>query len=394
MKKTALFLLAIFIAGTANLYSKNKPSNNKFYSTAIHFADSEMKRFPKAWQLDHGKRPFFGYAQGVGASAILQVWKATDDIRYYKYVEDWVDSLIDTQGEIYLYEKDTYNLDYVESGKVLFDIYRKSGNEKYHLAMNNLIDQLENQPRTSEGGYWHKRIYEHQIWLDGIYMASPFMAQYGQTFGQERWINEAAQQITLCDKHCHDSITGLYYHAWDESKSQKWANPTTGNSPNFWGRSIGWYFMAVVDALDYIPANHPQRAKLIAIIQGLADALPKYQRQGLWYQVIDQPERKGNFPEASVTTQCMYAYAKAANKGYIKPSYRKYALKAYNGINKKLLIKNADNSLTLTRCCAVGGLGGNPYRDGSFEYYISEKMRDNDSKATGPFIMGCLELSR
>lgn len=394
MKKTTLLLLAIFIAGTVNLYSKNKKSGNKFYSTAIQFANSEMKRFPKAWQLDHGKRPFFGYAQGVGASAILQVWKFTNDDTYYKYVENWVDSLINNQGEIYLYEKDTYNLDFVESGKVLFDIYQKSGNEKYHLAMNSLIDQLENQPRTSEGGYWHKRIYEHQIWLDGIYMASPFMAQYGKTFGQRRWIDEAINQITLCDKHCHDSITGLYYHAWDESKTQKWANPTTGNSPNFWGRSIGWYFMAVVDALDYIPANHPQREQLLAIIQGLADALPKYQRQGLWYQVIDQPEHKGNFPEASVTTQCMYAYAKAVNQGYLKASYRKYALKAFNGISKKLLVKNADNTLTLTRCCAVGGLGGNPYRDGSFEYYIGEKMRDNDAKATGPFILGCLELSR
>ena len=188
--------------------------------------------------------------------------------------------------------------------------------------------------------------------------------------------------------------TGLYHHAWDESKSQRWANPQDGTSPNFWGRSIGWWFMAMVDVLDYIPDNHPGRASLISWIQGLAESLPNYQRDGLWYQVIDQPEREGNFPEASVTTQCMYAYAKAVNKGYIDAQYRTIAEKAFNGLKQTLLLENPDGTLTLTRCCQVGGLGGTPYRDGSFEYYIGEKMRDNDAKATGPFIMGCLQLGK
>ena len=179
-----------------------------------------------------------------------------------------------------------------------------------------------------------------------------------------------------------------------ESKSQRWANPQDGTSPNFWGRSIGWWFMAMVDVLDYIPDNHPGRASLISWIQGLAESLPNYQRDGLWYQVIDQPERESNFPEASVTTQCMYAYAKAVNKGYIDARYRTIAEKAFNGLKKTLLRENPDGTLTLTRCCQVGGLGGTPYRDGSFEYYISEKMRDNDAKATGPFIMGCLQLGK
>jgi unsaturated rhamnogalacturonyl hydrolase len=371
---------------------KNSPK--KEVSFAVQFAESEMQRFPKAWQLDYGKRLFFGYAQGVGCSAMLQLWKTTGDKRYFNYVKEYADSLIDKNGDILLYDVPSYNLDYVESGKVLFEIYRKTGDKKYKLAMDKLIDQLKNQPHTSEGGFWHKKVYENQIWLDGIYMASPFIAQYGKTFNQPQWIDEAIKQITLCHKHTHDSITGLYYHAWDESKSQRWANPQTGLSPNFWGRSIGWYFMAVVDALDFIPQNHPRRAELISIVQGLADALPRYQRDGLWSQVIDQPERAGNFPEASVTTQCMYAYAKAVNKGYINKRYRIYAEKAFVGIKNKLLLINSDGTLTLTRCCAVGGLGGNPYRDGSFEYYIGEKMRDNDAKATGPFIMGCIEMKK
>jgi len=361
---------------------------------ARRFADSEMRRFPKAWQLDYGKRIYFGYSQGLGCSAMLQLWKSTGDNRYFEYVKQFADSVINSKGDIHLYSPESYNLDFIESGNMLFEIYKKTGDNKYKIAMDQLIHQLKGQPRTSDGGFWHKKVYENQMWLDGIYMASPFMAHYGATFHQPEWIDEAIKQITLCHKHTFDQKTGLYYHAWDESKSQRWSNPVTGVSPNFWGRSIGWYFMAVVDVLDYIPADHPRREELIAIIQGLADALPIYQTNGLWSQVIDQPSRKGNFPEASVTTQFMYAFAKAVNKGYIDKKYKVYAEKALQGIVDRLLVENTDGTLTLTRCCAVGGLGGNPYRDGSFEYYIGEKIRDNDAKATGPFIMGCIELNK
>ncbi|UYU39400.1 glycoside hydrolase family 88 protein [Bacteroides salyersiae] len=359
------------------------------------FADSEMRRFPKAYQLDHGRRLFFGYAQGVGCCAMLRMWRQTGERHYFDYVEAWVDSLINEKGEIHLYDMSTYNLDFINSGKVLFDVYRETGNDKYKKAMDELIKQLKRHPRTLEGGYWHKLIYQHQMWLDGLYMASPFMAQYGAEFNRPEWIDEAVKQFALCHKHTYDAGTGLYHHAWDESKSQRWANPETGHSPNFWGRSIGWWFMALVDALDYIPEEHPGRSDMISWIQGLADTLPKYQdKAGLWYQVIDQPKREGNFPEASVTSQCMYAYAKAVNKGYIDAKYKAVAEKAFKGLKDKLLVENADGTLTLTRCCQVGGLGGHPYRDGSFEYYIGEKMRDNDAKATGPFIMGCIELNK
>lgn len=377
---------------TEALNADNNKSDAATY--ARRFADSEMTRFPQAYQLDHGKRLFFGYSQGVGCCAMLKMWKTTGEKRYYRYVKQWADSLINEKGEIHLYNMATYNLDFINSGKVLFDLYRETSDSRYKKAMDTLIRQLKNQPRTLEGGFWHKLIYQHQMWLDGLYMASPFMARYGAEFSMPEWIDEAVKQFRLCHAHTYDAKTGLYFHAWDESKSQRWADPETGLSPNFWGRSIGWWFMALVDALDYIPENHPGRADMIGYIQGLAKTLPKYQRDGLWYQVIDQPDREGNFPEASVTTQCMYAYAKAVNKGYIEAKYRKIAEKALKGLKDKLLIENADGTLTLTRCCQVGGLGGNPYRDGSFEYYIGEKMRDNDAKATGPFIMGCLELAQ
>ena len=362
---------------------------------SVRFADSEMKRFPKAWQLDYGARPYFGYSQGLGCLAMLRLWQTTGDRKYYDYVYNWCDTLINTQGQIYLYEPKKHNLDFVNSGKVLFTVYKETKQKRFKVAMDSLRQQMETQPRTSEGIFWHKQSYPYQIWLDGLYMGDPFLAQYAATFNEPTLLDDAIKQILIGAKHTYDAKTGLYYHAYDESRQQRWADKITGHSPNFWGRSMGWLFMAVVDILDFVPQNHPQRPQLIAIIKGLADTLPKYQdKDGLWYQVIDQPTREGNYAEASASSMFMYAIAKAVNKGYLAPKYKVIALKAFDGITTKLIKIDADGTLSLTHCCAVAGLGGNPYRDGSYEYYIHEKIRDNDAKATGPFIMGCIELNK
>lgn len=384
MKKLTFFLFSLFLV--QSLLAQK---------TGIWFADSEMKRFPQAWQLDHGKRLYFGYAQGVGCQAMLEVWRETNDRKYLDYVIEWADTIINDKGDIHLYKVETYNIDYINPGKVLFEVYKQTGNEKYKLAMDKLVAQMKMHPRTLEGAFWHKLIYQHQIWLDGLYMGSPFLAEYAVTFNQSEWIDDVVNQFLVCAKHTYDAGTGLYYHAWDESKKQRWANKETGQSPNFWGRSIGWWFMALVDVLDFIPQDHPERPELIKMIQGLAKTLPKYQdKTGLWYQVLDKGDREGNYLEASASSMFMYAYAKAVNQQYIDKSYRKIAEKAYDGLMKTLIVKNEDGTLTLTKCCAVSGLGGNPYRDGSFEYYVNERIRDNDAKATGPFIMGCLELGK
>lgn len=363
--------------------------------TGIHFADSEMKRFPELWQLDHGKRLYFGYSQGLGALAMLKVWKQTNDKKYLDYVVKWADTIINTKGNIHKYKVETYNIDYINPGKILFDVYRETGNEKYKLAMDTLIYQMKHHPRTFEGAFWHKLRYQHQVWLDGLYMGAPFMAEYALTFDKPELMDDAINQFIVCAKYTYDAKTGLYYHAWDESKNQKWADKNTGQSPNFWGRSMGWWFMALVDVLDYVPESHPQRNDLLKMIQGLGDTLPKYQdTNGLWYQVLDRGNQKENYHEASVSSMFLYAFAKAVNKGYLSEKYRIYAEKAYNGLMDTLVITNADGTLTLTKCCAVAGLGGHPYRDGSYEYYINERIRDNDAKGTGPFIMGCLELKK
>lgn len=367
----------------------------KSQQTALLFAESEMKRFPEAWQLDHGKRLYFGYAQGLGCQAMLDVWKLTGDRKFFDYVEQWGDTIINEQGEIHLYRVETYNIDYINPGKILFDLYRETGKEKYKLAIERLVKQMEVHPRTLEGVFWHKLIYPHQIWLDGLYMGSPFLAQYAIEFNKPQWIDDVINQFLVCAKHTYDSKTRLYYHAWDESRKQRWANKETGQSPNFWGRSIGWWYMALVDVLDFIPENHPKREELLKIIKGLAETLVNYQdANGLWYQVVDKMGEPGNYHEASVSSMFMYAYAKAVNKGYINKSYLAVAEKAYKGLMTDLIVRNEDGTLTLTQCCAVAGLGGKPYRDGSYAYYINERIRDNDAKATGPFIMGCIQLKK
>lgn len=397
--KVLFITIILFLIAFSCDFSKKTLSEKFKHPDEIKFAclfvDSEMKRFPEAWQLDHGKRLYFGYAQGVEALAMLKMWKATGDEKYYTYVGKWADSLINDEGEIYLYEPLKYNIDFINSGKILFDVYSKTGNPKYKIAIDFLIEQLKHQPRTAEGGYWHKLVYPDQIWLDGIYMASPFMAQYGVQFNQPVWIDEAIRQVTLCYKRTLDEKTGLLYHAWDESSKQKWANPRTGHSPNFWGRSIGWFFMATVDVLDFVPENHPRRQELIRILQHLAEVMTKYQsKNGLWYQVVNLGGKDENYEEASVSSMIMYAVAKSVNHHYIDKKYLDTSVKAYNGLLDHLIVRNEDGTYSMTKCCAVAGLGGKPYRDGSYDYYINERIRDNDSKATGPFIMGCIELSK
>ena len=439
MKRLSLFLvLALSAAAICTARPKKIVPRNLIddpREMAITFAEDELKRFPELWQYDYGRRPFFGYTQGVGGSAYFYLWQETGDKRYFDYAEQWCDTLIAGDGTIQLRSRESYNLDLIRGGLVVCQVYRAihenpalvgGGDEaigklyKYKKAMaDDLILQLKNQPKTTDGGFWHKLRYPHQMWLDGIYMASPFMAAYGDTFGEDEWKAEALQQVITCWHHTYDPKTGLLHHAWDEAAAQRWSDKE-GHSPNFWGRSVGWYLMALVDILDYIPEGFQSRLNighkdtitiagcdtLIRYINTLVDALPQYQRGGMWYQVMDQPEREGNWPEASVTAQFMYAIAKAVNKGYIPADRKQIAIDAFNGLQQTpfqhrdedfggpMLYRDEKGRLTLSQCCTVGGLGGSPYRDGSYEYYINEKIRHDDGKATGPFFMGCYELSK
>ena len=355
-----------------------------------------MKRNADYWSLDFSDRPKWSYTYGLVFKAMWEIWQETQDPQILDYIEGYYDRLITDDGEILTYDMEKYNIDMIKPGTALIYLYDKTKKEKYKTAIMTLREQMKDHPRTSEGGFWHKKRYPHQMWLDGLYMGSPFLIQYANYFNEPVLINDVVNQIILMEKHSRDPKTGLLYHAWDESCEQRWANKETGQSPHFWGRAMGWYAMAIVDVLDELPADHPRRADICAILDRMFTALEKVQdpKTGLWHQVLDQGDREGNYLEATASNMFVYAMAKAVRMGYVDKKYLDVASKGYEGILEHLVTVKDNGLIDLHKCCAVAGLGGDPYRDGSFEYYIGEPIRDNDPKGVGPFILAGLEFTK
>ena len=354
-----------------------------------------MKRHPESWQIDDAKAPKWDYVHGLVLFSFEELYKKSPDPRYAAYVQGYLDTLIENDGTIKTYEISKHNIDMIVAGRLLFSAYNKTKEEKYLKAMQLLRQQLTEQPRTQSGGFWHKRIYPNQMWLDGLYMGEPFYAEYTSIFENGKNLDDVAHQFEQIQLHATDPNTGLLYHGWDESKKMPWADKVTGNSPNYWSRALGWYVMALVDALDYFPKEHPKQKELVGYLNKVSESLAKYQdKSGLWYQVTDKMGKEGNYLEASGSSMFAYAFAKGANKGYLPSKFKKIANKAFDGLTTQLMKVDADGGITLTQACQVAGLGGTPYRDGSYEYYVNERKKDNDPKATGPFILAALELNR
>ena len=386
-----LVLLMVF----QSCFAQKKVPQQKGLEMAAKMAESEMKHFPEPWTVDYNTTPVWNYTQGLVAHAMVKVWKVNGNEAFYNYARTYADKFIKEDGAISQYDLQDYNIDAVNSGKFLFDLYEKTKDERYLKAIQHLRDQLKTHPRTSEGGFWHKKRYPHQMWLDGLYMGAPFYAQYAAYFKEPAIFDDVVKQFVLVHKYTYNPKTGLNYHGWDESREQKWADPKTGCSPNYWGRAEGWYAMALVDVLDYLPQDHAGRATILGILNQVAAGIKKYQdpKTGLWFQVLDQGGKEGNYLEATASSMFTYALLKAARKGYIGNDYKEIAAKAYSGLLENLIKTNNDGTISLTKCCSVAGLGGNPYRDGSYAYYIKEPVRDNDPKGVGPFIMASLEYS-
>lgn len=392
MKKLFLaFSLLVFCL--PGLVAKDK---SYYMDWAVRVADSEMHRNPELWRTDFVKKPKWDYTQGLIAKALTQIYLVGNDSKYYDYVHAFADYFVDEKGEILTYKLSDYNIDRVNGGNFLFDMHELTKDPKYLKAIELLRSQLATHPRVSEGAFWHKKVYPHQVWLDGLYMGSPFYARYAKTMNQPELFDDVTLQFKVCDRHTRDPKTGLNYHAWDESKTQRWANPVTGQSPHFWGRSMGWYMMAIVDVLDYLPENHPDRKEMINILKRLSTKLLKYQdrKTSMWYQLPVFPKREGNYLESTSTTMYAYAMAKGANKGYLPKRFKKQAAKVFEGLITHSMEQHDNGTVSITRACSVAGLGGNPYRDGSYEYYISEEVRSNDPKGVGPFILLALELAK
>jgi unsaturated rhamnogalacturonyl hydrolase len=341
------------------------------------------------------------YEDGLVLQSIFSLGEKTGNSDYCRWVKTMYDTKVSGGGDIVGYREDEYNLDQINPGKTLFCLYNQYGDKKYRAAIELLHSQLRRQPRTKTNGFWHKKIYPFQMWLDGLYMEGPFYAQYISEFGIPGDLDDVIHQFVLMESKARDEKTGLLYHAWDESRRQLWANPDTGCSPHFWGRAMGWYCMALVDTLDFISeVRQKDRSVLLSIAGRLTAPILACQdkESGLWYQILDQKGRERNYPETSVSSMFVYFLLKMIRIGAIPamdiPLVKDAALKAYESLAARMLEEDDDGELHLRGICKVAGLGGNPYRDGSYEYYVNEPVAVDDFKGVGPFILASLERER
>ena len=396
----------LVINGSLVLNKEDQPYKN--YSEWLTY--SEMKRVPHSYLLDFSSKPKWSYVMGIEMEGML------DTYEHYKegnnaildYLKEYPAKMIDEKGNITGYKYEDFNLDNVRTAKFILrmhNLFPTKGTEK---ALKTLFKQLQNQPRTKEGVYWHKAIYANQVWLDGIFMGLPFYCNYAvQTMKPkkaEKYLNDAVDQMVKTDYRTYDEKTQLWKHAWDETHQQFWANKEDGKSQHCWARALGWYVMAMTECLDAMPENYARRQEVIDLLNKAMKSVVKYQdkKTGVWYDVLDVKSDK-NYLESTASSMFAYVLLKGYRKGYLSEEYLKAGVKAYNGILKQFIKVNADKTISLTRCCAVSGLGPGPgpyvkkpnyKRDGSFNYYMSEPIRDNDAKGVGPFIWASLEMEQ
>ncbi|MBN2698259.1 MAG: glycoside hydrolase family 88 protein [Bacteroidales bacterium] len=361
---------------------------------SVRMADAVMSRYDSLGLYNVRTRMRWTYDLALLGMAIDRLGPV--DSKYSDYMKAYMDHFVGADGSIETYRMNSYNIDMINPGRNLLTLYKRTGDEKYLRAIDTLVTQMENHPKTHSRGFWHKKIYPWQMWLDGIYMGSPFLTQYAAEFDQPQWFDTVAHQVTLIYEKTLDPETGLLYHAWDESREQRWSNPGTGQSPHFWSRATGWYMMALVDILDYFPEDHPQRGEMIQILQNISEAVLKVRdpESGSWYQVLDQGGREGNYLEGSGTAMFIYTYAKGAKKGVLDQSYYDIAEDAFSDMVDNFIQTDEDGMPSMVNICGGCGLGGNPYRDGSYEYYTTERIVKNDCKGVGPFILAAIELDK
>lgn len=379
---------------------------------SVRMADSEMARRGDSLTWKAGGTAKWDYTTGLFTLTLLKLNEYVPDASYVRFATNAIGSFISNynvrevsidnlqvsdSASIRGYTVEEYQLDALNSGKTALALWQLTQDERYEKCATLLRKQLDTQPRTSDGGFWHKQRYPNQMWLDGLYMEAPFYAECAKLFNTPKDFDDVAKQFQLVDQHLYDAKSGLFYHGWDSAKAQGWANPATGASSNFWGRAVGWYAMACVDVLDFLPANHPARKEIIAELKKVSDGIVKWQQadSGLWWQVMDQGNRKGNYLEATAAAMFVYAMAKGVNHGYLARDYVPAILKGYSGIITKLVKTDGDKT-SLTQCCQVAGLGvfDEKNRDGSFKYYVSEPIVENDLKGVGPFILAGIEVQQ
>jgi len=392
MWKIVSFIL-LFHCLTSDVLAKDKYFRQKELKWSVRMANTILERSDSLiYYVD--RNPKWAYDVALLGMAIDKL--GNYDKKYSSYMEDWVNHFVQADGTVTDYKLSEYNLDRIFPGRNVITVYKRNPDPRYKIAIDNFILQLRTHPKTQSGGYWHKQIYPWQMWLDGIFMGSTFMAQYAKEFNAPEWFDTACKQTEMIYDKTLDQKSGLLMHAWDESHSQKWCDPLTGKSLYPWSRAMGWYILAIEDILQYLPEKHSDRAALITILQKSCDALLKVRdtKTGLWFQVLNNGGREGNYIEGSGSAMYTYAFARGVHNGYLDKKYLSIANKSFDAIIRELITVDRKGRLTMHNICGGCGLGGNPYRDGSYEYYTNEKRVDNDTKGVAPFIMAALELNR
>lgn len=368
---------------------------------AVRMAQSEIARNPSPATLDGipAGKVKWNYTTGLELLAIMDAGAAYDRPEFIRYAERYYDTIVRPDAEVLTYKRAKYNLDHVCPGRPLFELADRTGEARYRAVLDTLYTQLQGQPRNADGGFWHKQIYPHQMWLDGLYMAQPFYAEYAAKYltGAEydRAVEDIVNQFVAVAAHTFDPATGLYRHAYDDSREMFWCDKTTGQSAHAWGRALGWYAMAIVETLQYMEVDDTTRP-MVEILNHIYEVLPKYAdpATGMWYQVLDQPGRAGNYLESTASAMFVYAQLKGVRLGYLPAEQGPDAMRSYEKFVERFVKENPDGTISITDCCAVAGLGGKQMRSGTFEYYISEPVIDNDCKGVGPFIWASMEYDR
>ncbi len=357
------------------------------------------KSTPQApvWNLEKiraGKKSTWNYIDGCMIKAIIELYHITKNEKYLQFADDFIDYFVNEDGSIQSYDPKEYNLDNVNAGKTLFSLYELTGKEKYRRAIDTVYSQLQGQPRTSTGNFWHKMIYPNQIWLDGLYMAQPFYMQYELTYNEGKNCADSFNQFINVYNLMRDTRNGLYYHAYDDSRQMFWCDKVTGLSSNFWLRALGWYAMALIDTMEIMPESLSQeKTRLNEIYKELIDSMLPYQDEetGMWYQVVNRGGIKPNYLETSGSAIFAYAIMKSVRLGFLDESYFQYGEKAFNGICKTYLSEE-EGELQLGGICLVAGLGNKEMREGTFDYYMREPIVKNEAKGVAPLILAYIEI--
>lgn len=353
------------------------------------------------WNIEnikHGKKAGWNYIDGCMATSLYSIYLQTGNKKYLDFIDKFIDYYVFENGTILGYDLSTYNVDNLNEGRVLFDLYKETGKEKYKKAIDLLYRQIVEQPRTEYGNFWHKKIYPNQVWLDGLYMAQVFYTRYETEFNGGKNYGDIVRQFQTVYENMYDKEKRLYYHGWDCTKTAFWADKKTGLSKSFWLRSIGWYTVGLADAIGYFSEDaKEEKAALIKIFKDTVEGLEKYinDENKMFWQVVDMGGREGNYLETSGSAMIAYAMMKGARLGFVDKRFAKVGKGVFNGICKKYLSETC-GKLNLGGICLMAGLGpeNNPKRDGTYEYYISEPVVENDAKGTGPFVMAYTEIKR